>query len=353
MRKLLSVILAATCICSLTACGQNSKQAETTAAETKAATEAAAETKAEAKTETETTAAGSTWTPEGEVKFIVCSSAGGGSDIYTRKMIEIINGNGIADTNYVVDYMTDGGGESGRQYVADAKKGDQLLVAMEYGGFANMLLNTSYRIENFRCIAVVGEECQLLLSTPDCKYADLNAAIEAAKGGTVVSIAGSGQADQQMYDLMREEFGLNDSQLTYIRCSSTSEAIVNCMGGHSDYVLARASACQSYAESKDLVPVAALQEERFGGVLDCPTIEELGYNLIKVPLWRGVCGPKSMSDEAYQFYCDCYKQMAESKEWIDGYCAEYGATPYALVGEEAEAYMKQSQENYLESNGIK
>ncbi|MBQ8090810.1 MAG: hypothetical protein IJ233_08725 [Pyramidobacter sp.] len=98
------------------------------------------------------------WRPDGEVKFVVCSSAGGGSDIYTRKMIDIINGEGIADTKFVVDYMTDGGGESGRQYVSKARRGDRMLVAMEYGGFANMLLNTTFRIEDFRCVAVVAEE---------------------------------------------------------------------------------------------------------------------------------------------------------------------------------------------------
>lgn len=346
MKKLVSVMLAAAVAASLAACSGRSAEQGTVAAS--APEEATEEKKGEDEAAGQT---GSSWTPSGEVKFIVCSSAGGGSDIYTRKMIEIINSKGIADTKYVVDYMTDGGGETGRQYVADAKKGDELLVAMEYGGFANMLLNTAYRIDNFRCIAVVGEECQLLLSAPGCSYADLSEAIKAAKDGAVISIAGSGQADEQMYNLMREEFGLDESQLTYIRCSSTSEAIVNCMGNHSDYVLARASACQSYAESGDLVPVVALQETRFDGVLDCPTIQELGYNLIKVPLWRGVCGPKSMSDEAYEFYCDCYRQMAETEEWLDGYCAEYGATPYALVGQEAEDYMKKSQEDYLASNG--
>lgn len=340
MKKSLFIAAAAALTaCALTAC--QSKTAETTAKDT-AAAESAGEQQAES----------TSWEPKGEVKFIVCSKAGGGSDIYTRKMIEIINGDGISDANFVVDYMTDGGGETGRQYVADAKKGDELLVAMEYGGFANMLLNTDYRIENFRCIALVGEECQLLLSTPSCKYASLEEAIEAAKGGTIVSIAGSGQADQQMYDLMREQFGLTDTQLTYIRCSSTSDAIVECMGNHVDYVLARASACQSYAESGDLVPVVALQEERFEGVLDCPTIEELGYDLIKVPLWRGVCGPKSMSDEAYEFYCNIFKQMADSEDWINGYCSEYGATPYALVGADAEKYMQDAQTAYLEANGL-
>ena len=342
MKKTLFAVMAAlTASVMLAACGGGAKEETTASSET-----------TESSVSTEENAEASDWKPSGDVKFIVCSKAGGGSDIYTRKMIEIINGKGIADTNFVVDYMTDGGGETGRQYVADAKKGDDLLVAMEYGGFANMLLNTNYRIDNFRCIALVGEECQLLLSTPNCKYADLSEAIEAAKNGTIVSISGSGQADQQMYDLLKEQFGLDQTQLTYIRCSSTSDAIVECMGNHVDYVLARASACQSYAESGDLVPVVALQENRFGGVLDCPTIEELGYDLIKVPLWRGVCGPKSMSDEAYEFYCNAFKQMAESDEWINGYCEEYGATPYALVGADAEKYMQDAQADYLEANGI-
>ena len=79
MRKALSVFLAATCALSLTACGQSSKPAETTAA---AKTEAAAATTAaETKAAETEVAAAPAWTPSGEVKFIVCSSAGGGSDI--------------------------------------------------------------------------------------------------------------------------------------------------------------------------------------------------------------------------------------------------------------------------------
>lgn len=289
------------------------------------------------------------WKPKGEVEFVVCSSAGGGSDIYTRKMIEIINKNGISDTNFVVDYKTDGGGETGRQYVADARKGDQILVAMEFGGFANMLKNTAYRMDNYRCIAVVAEECQILLATPNCKYATIQDAIEAAKAGTVVSISGSGEADSMMYDLLRDQFGLTADQLTYIRCSSTSEAITNCLGDHCDYVFARASACISYAESGDLVPVIALQDNRFTGVLDCPTIQELGYDLVKVPLWRGVCAPKKCSDEAYAFYCDIFGQMANSAEWQAEYCDVYQALKIIAIGDEATDYMVKSQEDYLAS----
>ena len=294
---------------------------------------------------------GGPFTPSQEVNWIVTSKAGGGSDIYTRKMIEIMNRDGISDANYVVDYMTDGGGESGRQYVAKAKKGDELLVAMEFGGFANMLKNTAIRMDEYRCIAVVGEECQILLATPSCKYESIEAAIEAAKAGAVVSISGSGEADSMMYELLREQFGLSDAQLTYIRCSSTSEAITNCMGGHCDYVFARASACISYVESGDLTPVVALQEQRFTGILDCPTIGELGYDNVKVPLWRGVCAPKSCSDEAYAYYCDVFSQMAQSDAWKTEYCEVYQAVPFALVGDEATEYMVNAQNEYLAKLG--
>ena len=291
------------------------------------------------------------WTPKGEVKFIVCSSAGGGSDIYTRKMIEIINKNGISDANFIVDYMTDGGGEAGRQYVADARKGDELLVAMEFGGFANMLKNTAYRMDKYRCVAVVAEECQILLASPNCKYASIEEAIEAAKNGAVVSVSGSGEADSMMYELMRDQFGLTEAQMTYIRCSSTSEAITNCMGDHCDYVFARASACISYVESGDLKPVIALQEKRFTGILDCPTIGELGYEDVKVPLWRGVCAPASCSDEAYAFYCDIFQQMADSAEWKTEYCEPYQALQITAIGDAATEYMVNAQEEYLATLG--
>ena len=167
----------------------------------------------------------------------------------------------------------------------------------------------------------------------------------------MVSIAGSGEADSMMYELLREQFGLDETQLTYIRCSSTSEAITNCMGGHCDYVFARASACISYAESGDLKPVVALQEQRFTGILDCPTIGELGYDNVKVPLWRGVCAPKSCSDEAYAYYCDVFGKMALSEAWKTEYCDVYQAVPYALVGDAATEYMVNAQNEYLESLG--
>ena len=144
---------------------------------------------------------------------------------------------------------------------------------------------------------------------------------------------------------------LDETQLTYIRCSSTGEAITNCMGGHCDYVFARASACISYAESGDLKPVVALQEQRFTGILDCPTIGELGYDNVKVPLWRGVCAPKSCSDEAYAYYCDVFGKMALSEAWKTEYCDVYQAVPYALVGDAATEYMVNAQNEYLESLG--
>lgn len=292
------------------------------------------------------------WRPKNEVKFIVCSSAGGGSDIYTREMIDIVNNDGIdANTKFVVDYMTDGGGESGRQYVADAKKGDELLVAMEYGGFANMIINTNYRIENFRPIAVVAEECQVLLAQPTGKYKTFKDAVEAAKNGTVVSIAGSGQADDQMYQLLRDAAGLTDAQLTYVRCSSTSDAITDTMGGHSDFVFARPSACVEYVESKDLTPILACQDKRFSGSLDCETVVEAGYGDIKVPLWRGVCGPKNMSDQAYEYYCEMFKKMAETERWSKGYCDKYQATLIQDVGQDAVKYMTDSQNMLLKSVG--
>ena len=92
-------------------------------------------------------------------------------------------------------------------------------------------------------------------------------------------------------------------------------------------------------------------EQRFTGILDCPTIGELGYDNVKVPLWRGVCAPKSCSDEAYAYYCDVFSQMAQSDAWKTEYCEVYQAVPFALVGDEATEYMVNAQNEYLAKLG--
>ena len=89
-----------------------------------------------------------TFTPKETINWTVTSSPGGGSDIYTRMISDImtkenlVNGQPIIVTN-----KTDGSGEIGRNEVATTKgsKADYTLLTFNSGDLMPMVQNTKNR----------------------------------------------------------------------------------------------------------------------------------------------------------------------------------------------------------------
>lgn len=288
------------------------------------------------------------WTPEKTVSIVCLSAAGGGSDINTRAVIDVFQKIGV-DASFVVDYQNDGGGAVGWSTVAETKNDDYLLMCYGFGDVINQVTSdTGYSADDYKAIAVVSAEQVLLLSTPDCKYATFEEAVEAAKNGTSVSIAGSGGVDPLAYSKMLESCGLTEEQMPYVQHNSTGEAVVTMLGNHCDFVICKPSSCISYVESGDLVPYVALYTQRLEAPLDtAPTLSELGYTDVEAPMWRGFVAPTTISDEAYAYYCDIFTQLVESDAWAEDYVEKYAASPTYLIGEEAQAYMEQTEADYI------
>ena len=99
-----------------------------------------------------------TFTPKETINWTVTSSPGGGSDIYTRMISDImtkenlVNGQPIIVTN-----KTDGSGEIGRNEVATTKgsKADYTLLTFNSGDLMPMVQNTKNRSSNFRILAIM------------------------------------------------------------------------------------------------------------------------------------------------------------------------------------------------------
>ena len=94
-RSILATILAAAILCSCTAAPA--------AAPAPAAPAASGEAQ---------TAEAQAWKPDGTVSIVCLSSAGGGSDVNTRAVIDDFAKIGV-DTSFVVEYLNDGGGAVG------------------------------------------------------------------------------------------------------------------------------------------------------------------------------------------------------------------------------------------------
>ena len=345
MKKYVSLLLAAAMMLSLAACGSKEEPAATPAPSAPAAS-APAEP------------AG--FTPSTEINWIVTSKAGGGSDIYTRMISDIMKTEGMVSETFVVENITDGAGEIGRNQVAMTKAGedaDHTLLTFNSGDLMPMCLNTDNRVENFTPLAVMAVDKQLLFTGPGAKYATFQDALTAAQSGTKVVIGGSKGDDIATYEALIAELGLTEDQMSYITYDGTGDAIVACLGGHIDLVLSKPAAASQYVEatnpSEHLEPVLALATERYtGNLADAPTLSEIGdYEDVEIPVWRGVVGPANMSPEAAAYWSDLLGKVSETDTWKNDYLEKNKLISNYMTQAEATEYMTQYQADYLVSIG--
>ena len=300
----------------------------------------------------ETASAG--FKPTKDVSWVCTSKPGGGSDIFTTQIKDAMKVNGITDANIVTEYITDGSGEVGRLQVSTTNKAkaDYTLLTFNSGDLMPMVKNTDNRVENFRPLAIMAVDKQLLFVGEQSKYSSWQEIMDALKSGAKIVIAGSKGDDIETYNKLIAELGVPESQLSYIANDATSGAITSLLGGHVDLCMSKPAAASQYVEAGKMKPVLALSTTRFSteSLKDAPTLSEFGFNNVEVPVWRGVSAPKAMSDEAYAFWADCLKKASETAEF-KAYLSKNGLEPMYLFGADAEAYMLDYQKTYLASIG--
>ncbi|MGI6030849.1 MAG: tripartite tricarboxylate transporter substrate binding protein [Eubacteriales bacterium] len=300
-------------------------------------------------TTTSTSGESSGWTPSDNINWVVTSSPGGGSDIYTRCIADIMTRNKLVEQTILVTNKTDGAGEVGRLEVSRTDDEGHTLLTFNNGDLEPMVQNTDNRIENFRPIAIMAEDSRLLFFGKHTAYKDMAELLEAAKNGTHIVMGGSKGDDITTYETLLEVTGLTEDQMSYITYDATSDAITALLGGHVDFVTSKPAAAAQYVESGDMIPVVAVAMERYEGQFaDVPTMSEIGdYEDFEVPVWRGVVGPGNMPDEAVQYWSDVLQAVSESEEWKTEYLDKYMLTNAFMPWDEATEYMQQYQEEVL------
>ncbi len=291
---------------------------------------------------------------EGNVEFMVSSKAGGGSDIFTRTITDIITKNDLADNNFVVNNQVDGAGQISRRHVKDAKgkAADSTLLCFSTGDLSSMLSNGGLTMEDFRPIAILAADKHLMFTNAKTsKYASFEDVVAAATSGQQIVVGGTSSDERNVYDMLVQSLGLEDN-FSYIVYGSASETITALMGGHVDIGIAKPAASKEYVISGDIAPVLALSSERFSEPFqDAPTTEELGYGVIELPVWRGVIGSVNMSDEAVNYWNEVFKKVTETDQWATDYLEKNLLVDNYMNVEDTTTTMLEAEAEVLASMG--
>ncbi|MDY0290058.1 MAG: tripartite tricarboxylate transporter substrate binding protein [Sphaerochaeta sp.] len=294
--------------------------------------------------------------PSKNIDWYVTSSPGGGSDIFTRTLMDImVTEKLVNDKNIVIQYKTDGAGEVGRLLVSNMKGGtqaDHTLLTFNSGDLMPMAKNTNNRFENFQPIAHLAVDKHLIFINEVSPYKTFEDVIAALKAGANITLAGSKGDDIGCHAALAKELGVSVDQFAYVTHDASSAAITAILGNHYDLLISKPAAASQYVEAGKIKPILALSTSRFPGNLgSAPTLKELGYKNVEVPNWRSVVGPKNMSAEAVAYWSDVFKQVSAQDAWTKGYIEKQKLVPDFMGHAAFKAYGAQFQAEYLASIG--
>lgn len=296
-----------------------------------------------------------TWQPEKEINWTVTSKPGGGSDIYTHMISDIMTSEKMLESTFLIVNKTDGGGEVGRLEVSQlsGKKADNTLLTFNSGDLMPMVKNTPNRIENFTPIAVMAVDKQLLfVRAEEEKYQDFKSILTALDAGENVIMGGSKGDDVATYEALLDEIEIDSNQFRYITHDGTGDAISALLGGHIDVLISKPAAAAQYVEAGKIVPILALSSERYtGNLADAPILSEVDskFDNVEVPVWRGVVGPKSMSPEAAQYWSEQLAKVSDSQTWNNDYIDKNKLIPSYMTLEQTKSFMEDFEADYLQT----
>lgn len=282
------------------------------------------------------------WTPTKGVEWVVTSSAGGGSSIFTQNIVEIMKNEGIVEKNIIINYKTDGGGAVGRRAVSMMKNESHTLLTFNSGDLKPLVQTEGGDLDGMTPLAVMALDGQILLVNHDSPYKSMEDLIAALKGGERLIIGGSKSDDEAIYDAMVSEIG---GDMEYLRSDSTGEALTQLLGGHVDMAIAKPAASFDLVSSGELRPMVTASASRFSGPFDAPTFGELGYD-IEFQIYRGVVGPADMPAEAVAFWSDALAQVAASDAWKENYINKFLLVDNHLASDDARVYMQKFEDMY-------
>ncbi len=278
-----------------------------------------------------------TWSPTTAVELVVQASAGGGSDIFARKIGDTLTKEKIVTQPINVVNKAGGSGAVAYAYVKQ-KQGDPHFLATVTLSYLTTPLqqNTGFTYKDFSNLVTLAVDDFIAVVAADSKYQTLKDLVEAAKakpkeikvGGTQV-----GSSDSIIPALLEQAAGV---QFNYITFKSGGEVNAALLGGTIDWAVANPGESVALIDGKKLRAVASFSPEKLKG-WTVETAKSQGYNV----LWeqfRGIIAPGGLTADQKAYWQNALLQMTKSAEW-NKYLDDNTLRPLVKTGADVDKYL--------------
>ncbi|MGE4454665.1 MAG: Bug family tripartite tricarboxylate transporter substrate binding protein [Sphaerochaeta sp.] len=252
--------------------------------------------------------------PSGPVSVIVPYSAGGGTDLVARALVDAAKDN--FPKNIAVENRTGGGGAVGMSYGANAKADGSVIsmITVELVTLPHTGTGAGLYYDQFKPIMMVNSAYSAVTVQADSPYNTLNEFLEAAKTKTMrVGNSGVGAIWHLAAAGLAKTAGVSFNHIPF---DGAAPAITSLLGGHIDAVTVSYAEVVSQVDAGNLKVLAVLAPERISATPDLPTAKELGYD-VAIGTWRGLGVPKDTPQPIVDKIYNIFSEAAQSDAFVN------------------------------------
>jgi putative tricarboxylic transport membrane protein len=284
--------------------------------------------------------------PEEPLEWTVAFGPGGGNDIMSRQIVDILEKEQLYTEDITVENVDGGSGAVGWGRVF-AESGNPYAISSTSGSFLTTPLesDTGWAPQDFTHIGLLATDASLFLTHKESGLDTWEKWVQYAKGKGKVAVGGIGvvNIDLILHSELAEQAGY---EIEYVPFNEEGQLITALSSGSLDAITSNPAEVLGQVESGDMFPLLFTGDEPMPGMEEVPTAKSKGYtDMVTTP--RGLILPPDVPEETRQWWIDTMKKVVQTPAWKK-YLEDNNLTPDERWGDEFTQYIDQT-ESELES----
>ena len=285
--------------------------------------------------------------PGEAIELVIPASAGGGSDLMGRLLVQIIQDNKWCPQIITPVNKAGGGGSAGQAYVNSKKDPNYTLFTINDAHTIASHVSGTRPEGGFTPICMVAKDEVLFVTSANSPYQTMEEAVAAIKANPKgLTVGCADQLDKICVFDINASYGVEFNNVYFDSAGEIATAI---MGGHVEFGMFNPSECSALVEGGELKALATFATERCASPLDdVPTFTELGHEDLVFAMSRGIMGPAGMSEEATKYWSDIFAKVCAEDAWVKDYVESKGLTATFMGYEEYKTYYEANEKALVE-----
>lgn len=255
--------------------------------------------------------------PDQPIEFVVHSSAGGGSDMFSRTIALILEKEGIVKQKINVNNRSGGSGTVAMNYMADKAGDPNVLMQFTTGPISAILRgSTKMKLEEITFLPMMTMDANLAFTRKESKFNSMKEVVEFARknpNGVSVAYGTVGGSEHICAHRIEKATGV---KFNLVGFGGGGPAAVAMLGGHVDVAFGNLEEQLGQLEAGKVKSLGTMTPERISTLPKTPTMVEQGINAVYVQP-RGFWAPPNFPDYAVKFWEDALGKLYKTAAFQD------------------------------------